>query len=51
MVMCSDFSLKALIGSWDEKLLGPNPFEQSGETSKRKICLSSQERRVSEKNV
>jgi hypothetical protein len=26
MVMCSDFSLKALIPAWNEELLGPNPF-------------------------
>lgn len=25
-VMCSDFSLKALIAEWSEELLGPNPF-------------------------
>lgn len=25
-VMCSDFSLKALISEWSEELLGPNPF-------------------------
>ena len=33
MVMCSDFSLKALIGLWDESLLGPNPFVKAGEFS------------------
>lgn len=27
MVMFSDFSLKALIAKWDDKLLGPNPFK------------------------
>uniref|UniRef100_A0A7S2F857 Uncharacterized protein n=1 Tax=Alexandrium andersonii TaxID=327968 RepID=A0A7S2F857_9DINO len=26
MVMCSDFSLKALISEWSEEHLGPNPF-------------------------
>lgn len=26
MVMFSDFSLKALINNWDNKMLGPNPF-------------------------
>lgn len=26
MVMFSDFSLKALIAQWDQKLMGPNPF-------------------------
>jgi hypothetical protein len=31
MVMCSDFSLKALIGKWEENLLGPNPFKKIGE--------------------
>ena len=31
MVMCSDFSLKALIGQWNTKLLGPNPFIKLGE--------------------
>jgi hypothetical protein len=31
MVMCSDFSLKALIGNWNENLLGPNPFIKIGE--------------------
>mmetsp|Transcript_1561 Transcript_1561/g.1660 ORF Transcript_1561/g.1660 Transcript_1561/m.1660 type:complete len:372 (-) Transcript_1561:86-1201(-) len=25
-VMCSDFSLKALVADWSEELLGPNPF-------------------------
>ena len=25
-VMCSDFSLKALLAEWSEELLGPNPF-------------------------
>jgi len=25
-VMCSDFSLKALISEWSEEILGPNPF-------------------------
>lgn len=30
MVMFSDFSLKALIANWDEKLLGPAPFAQIG---------------------
>jgi hypothetical protein len=32
MVMCSDFSLKALIKSWgaEHKSLGPNPFSQVG---------------------
>jgi len=32
-VMCSDFSLKALITDWSEELLGPNPFLNIGETS------------------
>jgi len=31
MVMCSDFSLKALIHEWDVDILGPNPFKQIGE--------------------
>jgi len=31
MVMCSDFSLKALIREWDTDILGPNPFKQIGE--------------------
>lgn len=30
MVMCSDFSLKALIKDWRPDLLGPNPFVQLG---------------------
>merc|ERR1719238_1843816 len=30
-VMCSDFSLKALISEWSEELLGPNPFVKMGE--------------------
>jgi len=30
MVMCSDFSLKALIKDWRPDLLGPNPFLQLG---------------------
>lgn len=29
-VMCSDFSLKALIHNWSEAVLGPNPFVQLG---------------------
>lgn len=31
--MFSDFSLKALIAQWDEKLLGVNPFVQTSQTS------------------
>merc|ERR1711953_78428 len=31
MVMCSDFSLKALIKQWSERRLGPNPFVKIGE--------------------
>lgn len=31
MVMCSDFSLKALIRQWSEPHLGPNPFVKVGE--------------------
>ena len=30
MVMCSDFSLKALIKDWDANVLGANPFVQVG---------------------
>jgi hypothetical protein len=30
-VMCSDFSLKALIKDWSEEILGPNPFLKVGE--------------------
>jgi len=30
-VMCSDFSLKALIAQWSEEHLGPNPFVKMGE--------------------
>jgi hypothetical protein len=26
MVMCSDFSLKALVSTWNLSTLGPNPF-------------------------
>eukprot|EP00040_Diaphanoeca_grandis_P031589 m.189328 g.189328 ORF g.189328 m.189328 type:complete len:951 (-) comp32370_c0_seq1:41-2893(-) len=33
MVMCSDFSLKALITTWDTSKLGPNPFTKTGECS------------------
>ena len=33
MAMFSDFSLKALIAQWDEKLLGTNPFVKIGETA------------------
>lgn len=33
MVMFGDFSLKALIGSWDTELLGPKPFVKMGEIS------------------
>merc|ERR1719420_1676927 len=35
MVMCSDFSLKALIKQWSEPHLGPNPFVKIGEFSDR----------------
>lgn len=31
--MFSDFSLKALIREWDSKILGPNPYQNIGETS------------------
>lgn len=31
--MCSDFSLKALIGNWDEEILGPKCFKKTGEFS------------------
>lgn len=31
MVMCSDFSLKALIAQWSERRFGPNPFVKIGE--------------------
>jgi len=31
MVMCSDFSLKALIKDWKEEYFGPNPFTNIGE--------------------
>ena len=30
MAMFSDFSLKALIGDWDDGYLGPNPFLKVG---------------------
>jgi hypothetical protein len=33
MAMFSDFSLKALINEWDQTLLGPNPFFETGQTS------------------
>lgn len=33
MAMFSDFSLKALINSWDETILGKNPFKRTGEIS------------------
>jgi hypothetical protein len=32
--MFSDFSLKSLIKTWNEKILGPNPFINTGETAK-----------------
>jgi len=32
-LMFSDFSLKALIGSWSEAHLGPKPFKKIGEIS------------------
>eukprot|EP00239_Pterosperma_sp_CCMP1384_P000093 CAMPEP_0197846498 /NCGR_PEP_ID=MMETSP1438-20131217/3233_1 /TAXON_ID=1461541 /ORGANISM="Pterosperma sp., Strain CCMP1384" /LENGTH=567 /DNA_ID=CAMNT_0043458171 /DNA_START=210 /DNA_END=1913 /DNA_ORIENTATION=+ len=32
MVMCSDFSLKALISNWDAEKLGPNPFKMTEQT-------------------
>ena len=31
MLMFSDFSLKALISSWNQEVLGPNPFVQVSE--------------------
>merc|ERR1711988_425278 len=52
MVMCSDFSLKALIRDWDTAAFGPNPFVQIGTFNHRfklhfepavlKECVSSQ---------
>ena len=33
MVMCSDFSVKAIIRTWDDELLGPNPFSIVGSVS------------------
>eukprot|EP00933_Yihiella_yeosuensis_P084438 TRINITY_DN9892_c2_g1_i1.p1 TRINITY_DN9892_c2_g1~~TRINITY_DN9892_c2_g1_i1.p1 ORF type:complete len:626 (+),score=122.05 TRINITY_DN9892_c2_g1_i1:82-1959(+) len=58
MVMCSDFSLKALIRHWDAELLGPNPFRNVGVTSGTlhlsfdpdllKACPSSQLAKVGE---
>jgi len=58
MVMCSDFSLKALIKDWDPALLGPNPFVQIGTFSDRfkvrfdaeklATCPSSQLQKVGE---
>merc|ERR1719222_36181 len=51
MVMCSDFSLKALIKEWDERLLGANPLMDVGNFSSKvtlrfdsdnlKLCESS----------
>ena len=38
MTMFSDFSLKALIGGWDEEKLGPKPFKQL-DTTNNKIDL------------
>merc|ERR1711998_371526 len=35
MVMCSDFSLKALIADWAPDMLGPNPFLNVGSFSNR----------------
>ncbi|CAE8737883.1 unnamed protein product [Polarella glacialis] len=35
MIMCSDFSLNALLNDWSEPLLGPNPFIRLGEFSGR----------------
>ena len=35
MVMCSDFSLKALIKEWDERLLGANPLVDVGNFSSK----------------
>jgi len=37
-VMCSDFSLKALIADWSEEQLGPNPFLRLASCSGR-FCL------------
>jgi len=34
-VMCSDFSLKALISDWSELHLGPNPFSKMGNCDKQ----------------
>eukprot|EP01060_Flectonema_neradi_P026368 TRINITY_DN352_c3_g1_i1.p1 TRINITY_DN352_c3_g1~~TRINITY_DN352_c3_g1_i1.p1 ORF type:complete len:384 (+),score=76.32 TRINITY_DN352_c3_g1_i1:75-1226(+) len=33
MVMCSDFSLKGLIGTWDAEVMGPCPVAKVGEFS------------------
>lgn len=37
MVMCSDFSLKALIHEWDDEILGVNPLKKVGEFSSRMV--------------
>merc|ERR1711964_465939 len=59
MVMCSDFSLRALIKQWDETKLGANPFMElpfgcSGnmklgfDTEVLKGCASAQLQKVGE---
>jgi len=58
MVMFSDFSLKALIASWDESKLGPNPFVKLGgfntcfqlryDTAKLATCPSAQLQKLGE---
>eukprot|EP00816_Leptocylindrus_hargravesii_P010494 CAMPEP_0196802172 /NCGR_PEP_ID=MMETSP1362-20130617/1837_1 /TAXON_ID=163516 /ORGANISM="Leptocylindrus danicus, Strain CCMP1856" /LENGTH=410 /DNA_ID=CAMNT_0042173393 /DNA_START=1804 /DNA_END=3036 /DNA_ORIENTATION=- len=37
MVMCSDFSLKALIHEWDDEILGVNPLKKVGTFSSRMV--------------
>lgn len=39
MAMFSDFSLKALIASWDENILGPNPFRKMGQEFSETVHL------------
>jgi hypothetical protein len=52
MLMFSDFAVRALVNSWDENLLGPNPFKLLGgcngtielgfNSNKLKECVSKQ---------
>jgi len=46
MVMCSDFSLKALINKWDAQKLGANPFKQMAQTFSGSVTLKFDPQRL-----